>query len=377
MFAWLRGRQAAVKAAQPSRGLLQGFELRYVKLCMAGKTRMRLYEKLGKFIGNGVPMAQALAEIQLHLSDDGKKPGQPAALAVGHWRRLVLNGQPFSKALAGWAPQNELSVLAAGEAAGRFERAVEDVLFIAQARKKINAALGGLIYPLFLLMSTCLYLYIFGVQVIPAFDAILPKENWQGAGRTMAHLSSFVQHGLLPVALGLATALALIVCTLNSWTGRLRRQADRLPPWSVYRLVVGSNFLISLAALLHAGISVPDALRLMARQAGPWYRERLLAARMQVLNGARNIGDALHRSGYQFPSRDIVIDIRSYAQLDGFEGMLDRLSRQWLEETALQLNRQMDVLRNLAIVLMGFVFMWIAAGMFDLQQQISDAASRY
>ena len=376
MFAWLKGRQQTAKTNSAAREPLHGLALRYVKLSMGSKGRMRIYEKLGKFVSNGVPMAQALAEIHLHLSHDGKKPNQPAALAVDHWRRLVLNGQSFSRALDGWAPKNELSVLAAGEVAGRFDRAVEDVLFITLARKKINAALGGLIYPLFLLLATCLYMYIFGIQVIPAFDAILPKAQWQGTGRTMVYMSDFVQHGLLPVSLGLMAVLLLIFGTFNSWTGRLRRLADRLPPWSFYRLVVGANFLISLAALLHAGISVPDALRLMAKQANPWYRERLLATRMQILDGARNIGDALHRTGFQFPSRDVVIDIRSYAQLDGFESMLDRLSRQWLEETVVQLNRQMGLLRNLAILAMGGVFMWIAAGMFDLQQQISDMANR-
>ncbi|MFZ3186028.1 MAG: type II secretion system F family protein [Pseudomonas sp.] len=368
--------QRKPKAAAKPDGPLRGMELRYVKLSMGANARMRIYEKLGRFVANGVPMAQALAEIQLHVSYDGKKPKEPAALAVAHWRRLLLNGQPFSRALQGWAPQNELSVLAAGEQAGRFDRAVEDVLFIQQARKRINSALAGLIYPLFLLLSTCLYLYIFGMQVIPAFDAILPKERWQGTGQTMATLSNFVMNYMWLVAIALVAMLALVGATLNVWTGRVRKWADAVPPWSLYRLVVGSNFLISLAALLNAGISVPQALQVIARNAGPWYRERLLATRLQVLNGARNIGDALNRSGYLFPSREIIIDIRSYAQLEGFENMLDKLSRQWLDDTVAQLNQQMDFLRNLSIVVMGLVFMWIAAGMFDLQQQISDAATK-
>ncbi|PRP70966.1 type II secretion system protein F [Chromobacterium amazonense] len=342
---------------------------------MGKKTRMRIYEKLGRFIGNGLPMAQAVAELHRHASRDGKKPNLPEALALAHWRRMILNGQPLSRALQGWAPQREISVLAAGEIAGRFDRAVQDVQFINQASTRINSALAGLIYPVFLLFSTCLYLYIFGAQVVPAFDAILPKEQWQGAGKTMAALADFVGYGLLPSLMAVSLIAGAIVVTLNVWTGRVRQWLDFIPPWSFYRLVMGANFLISISALLHAGVSVPDALRIIAKQAGPWYRERLLAIRGQILNGARNLGDAMHRCGYQFPSEEIVMDVRAYAQLDGFENMLDKLARQWLDETVVLLNNQMAILRNLAILLMGLVFMWIAAGMFDLQQQISSSAS--
>ncbi|MFB2866365.1 type II secretion system F family protein [Aeromonas sp. MdU4] len=355
---------------------LQGLSLWFAKLQVNSKVRMRIYEKLGRFVGNGVPIVQALSEIYIHLSYDGKRKNNPAAQAVNHWRLQVLNGKTFSYALDGWGSKSEISLLAAGELSGSFDRAVQDVIFLYEAKRKVNAALAGLIYPLFLLMSTCLYLYIFGNQVIPAFDSILPQEEWVGTGATMAMLSDFVQNKMLSVAFLIFLVMIVIIGTLSIWTGRVRQYFDLVPPWSFYRLVIGSNFLISLAALLHAGISVPDALLALSRQVSPWYRERLLAARMQILNGARNIGDALFRSGYQFPSREIVIDIRSYAQLEGFESMLDRLARQWLDETLVLLNRQMDLLRNLAILAMGFVFMWIAAGMFDLQQQISAAANR-
>ncbi|WP_440030231.1 type II secretion system F family protein [Chromobacterium amazonense] len=369
MFPFLKSKSRPA-TEQPYR-VLKGLELRYVKLCIGSRIRVRIYEKLGRFVANGVPMVQALTELHRHVSLDGKMPNTPEALALAHWRRSVLNGQSFSLALKGWAPDNELSVLSAGEVAGRFDKAVEDVLFVKQAGKRINSALCGLAYPLFLLLSTCLYLYIFGSKVVPAFDAILPKARWTGAGQTMAAMADFVQFGMLPLVILMMMAIGLIASTFNVWTGPVRRRFDYIPPWSVYRLVVGSNFLVSLSALLHAGVSVPDALRIMSKQATPWYKERLLATRAQILNGARNIGDALHRTGYQFPSRDIVIDVRSYAQLDGFEMMLDKLARQWLDDTVEQLNRQIGMLRNLAIFLMGLVFMWIAAGMFDLQQQIS------
>ncbi|CQD41633.1 type II secretion system F family protein [Yersinia mollaretii] len=376
MFDFLRRKAAPRKAPLKNDSKLTGLALRFAKWNMDAKTRMGIYEKLGKFIANGVPITQALAEIHLHLSVDGTKPDNPKAQAVEQWRRTVLNGQPFARALQGWAPKNEISLLEAGEISGRFDQAVQDVLFVYTAGKRIRSALAGLVYPLFLMCTTGLYMYIFGTQVVPAFDAILPKERWQGTGHTMALMAEFVQTGLLPLVIFLIIMVIVILSTMAIWTGKIRRVFDRFPPWSIYRLVIGSNFLISFSALLNAGISVPDALQILARNASPWYRERLLATRLQMLNGARNIGDALHRTGLNFPSWEMIIDIRSYSALAGFDDMLNKLSREWLDDAVVGINRQLDVFRNIAIVIMGLIFMWLAAGMFELQQQLSDAATR-
>ncbi|HFS8112822.1 TPA: type II secretion system F family protein [Enterobacter asburiae] len=356
--------------------ILTGPDRFLAKFSMNGKARMSIYEKLGKFIGNGVPMTQALGEIYTHLTMDGKKPKNPKARIVNQWRRAVLNGQSFSRALEGWAPANEISVLEAGEISGRFEKAAQDVIFIYQSGRRIKSALAGLIYPLVLIGTTILYLYIFGNEVIPSFAAILPTEQWTGTGSTLAGLSDFVQNGLLITLITIAVIITIMLTTLGRWTGKFRSRVDKIPPWSIYRLVMGSNFLISLGALMGAGISVPDALQIISRNASPWYRERVIAARQEVLNGARNIGDALNRTGYEFPSWEMIIDIRAYASLAGFEDMLDKLSKQWLDDAVIAISKQMDVVRNIAIIVMGLLFMWIAAGMFDLQQQISDAARR-
>lgn len=376
MFKFLKRKTQKSNAGFKESNSLNGFALFFAKFNMNAKTRMGIYEKLGKFISNGVPITQALAEIHLHLSLDGKKPNNPKAQAIDEWRKNVLNGQSLARALEGWVPKSELSLLSAGEISGRFEAAVQDILFVYKSGKRIRSALSGFIYPLFLMSTTCLYMYIFGTQVVPAFDAILPKESWEGTGQTMALMSDFVQTGLLPVVIFITMILAIILSTMNIWTGRIRRLFDHFPPWSIYRLVIGSNFLISFGSLLNAGISVPDALQILSRNAQPWYRERLLATRLQILNGAPNIGDALQRTGFNFPSFEMIIDIRSYASLSGFDEMLNKLSRQWLDEAVVDISRQMDFLRNIAIVVMGFIFMWLAAGMFDLQQQLSDAATR-
>ncbi len=348
-------------------------EIYLAKILFTTKLRLRFYEKISRYLSNGIPVSYALNELYNFTTENGKKESTSSVVTM-NVLRSVRNGSTFADAMKAWAPPDELSILSAGEHSGKLSEAIDNVVYINQTKKKIKSALFGIVYPLVLVLTTCLYLYIFGNRVVPAFSQVLPVEEWQGAGRLMYYLALYVQNYLtLTIAVAIIIVL-VVIFTLGRWTGGIRRFFDRFPPWTIYKTVVGCGYLLSLSSLIDAGIPVPEALRIMARTATPWYKERLLAFRMVLLDGAQNIGEAMHLSGYLFPSKPLVMDIRSYAALDGFEMMLGKLARQWQDESIIAISRQMDVLRNVAIIFMGFVFMWIVSGMFALQQQISQAA---
>ncbi len=343
------------------------------KFLFSTKLRLRFYEKISKYLSNGIPVSYALNELYTFTTENGRKESTSSVVTMDVLKS-VRNGTSFSEAMRTWAPPDELSILSAGEHSGKLSEAIDNVIYINQTKKKIKSALFGVVYPLVLVLTTCLYLYIFGNRVVPAFSQVLPVDKWQGTGHLLYYLALYVQNYLmLTIALMIAVVFAIIF-TLGRWTGKIRSFFDRFPPWTIYKTVVGCGYLLSFSSLIDAGIPAPEALRIMARTATPWYKERLLSFRMLLLNGARNIGEAMHLSGYLFPSKPLVMDIRSYASLDGFEMMLGKLARQWQDESIVAISRQMDVLRNVAIVFMGFVFMWIVSGMFALQQQISQAA---
>ncbi|SDV46551.1 type II secretion system F family protein [Chitinasiproducens palmae] len=377
---WFRlsPRRAAVTGpdgAATKRSQVSGLERRFVRIQFTTAQRMRLYEKLARFVANGVPLTHALDELYLHVSFEGRKPKTSSAVAVDSWRSALRNGQTLSQSLQGWAPTMERSLVQAGEMSGRLDKALEDVLFLNTASKQIRSALGGLLYPLVLLSCTVFFMWIFGTQVVPVFAQILPVDRWEGNAATLAGLARFVNGGLWPTLAAVIALLCFALASLPRWTGPLRRHLERFPPWSVYRTAAGCGFMASLSALLHAGVPAPTALKLMYQNANPWYAQRVAAIRRALLNGANDVGDAMYRAGYDFPSRDMVMDIRAYAALDGFEEMLEKLSRQWLSESVRAIQSQTAAMRTGAIILMAGVFGWIISSMFELQQQVSAAAT--
>ena len=347
---------------------------RLVKLQIKNAKRIGIYSKLARFLANGVPLLKALETLYTHESKEGKEPNKPVAIMIGDIIGKLKNGDGFSFAMKKWAKSNELTLLEAGEVSGQLDKSLDDLVYIYEAQTAMRSALWGLAYPFALIISTFFYLYIFGSKVVPAFADIVPIEKWNSTGKRMVLLADFATNQLWIVALVSVFMIAISIYSAPRLTGGIRKYLDKIPPWSIYKINTGCSFLVSLSSLLNAGVPTPEAVLILSRNASPWYFERLVGIRIHLLNGSKNIGEAMAASGLDFPSKDLVIDIRSYADLDGFEELLEKFSRQWLRGSVEKIKLQIAFLKNTAIVFMGVMFMWIVDGIFELQNIVSSNA---
>lgn len=347
---------------------ISGLERQFLKLQFSGRDRLSLYRRLMRYLGNGVSITQALETMWKYASEDGKKPKAVQAVVIDSWLANVRNGKSFGVAIQEWVPQSDRVVIEAGETSGKLAEAIDNACLLHESQKKIKGAvIAGVAYPLLLVAVAIGFMVMFGTQVIPSFEQILPREQWTGVGAQMATMSDFVNVGLVPTLCAVAGLAAAIAWSMPRWTGKLRSRVDTFPPYSIYRLVAGSGFLLSVAALIKAGVKVTNVLRLLQRDATPWYNERIGKTLAHVNNGL-DIGDGLYKTGLNFPDKETVNDLRSYAKLEGFDEMLMKLGKENLEETVLKIQGQAAILRNAGIILLGGVFAWIAIGIFSLQQ---------
>lgn len=350
---------------------MNDLERAFIRLQFGAKARMRVYRKLVRFLNNSMSLPQALDIMYQHASEDFTKPKATVAIVLDHWRREVRNGKPFGRAIQGWVPESDRLVIEGGDGHGKLAVAIEKAILIAESGGKIKMSLiGGLSYPAVLVAVAIGFLVMFGLNVVPAFEEILPREKWTGVGAQMATMSDFVRYYLVWTLITVGILVALSIWSLPRWTGPLRVKFDGIPPWSLYRLIVGSGFLLTVAGMIKAGLPIPAILRMLQRDASPWYQERLKNTLDNVNNGA-NLGDALHKTGFKFPDKESVQDLRAYASLNKFDETLERMGTEWLEDSVAKIAQQTAVFRNMAFLLLGGVFMWIAAGIFSLQQQIT------
>ena len=94
---------------------------------LSNGTRMKIYRKLISLLRNRFSLMDALDRIRGIITNDGKNPDEPMALAILYWSRELQNGHPFSVALEGWAPASERLMLSVGDVSN-LENALENLI---------------------------------------------------------------------------------------------------------------------------------------------------------------------------------------------------------------------------------------------------------
>jgi type II secretory pathway component PulF len=345
----------------------------WARLVMTAAVRMRVYRQIATMLANGLPLLRILDDLYQRASLKGRKPSEPLAIALFEWKRSVQNGHTLAEGMREWVPIAEQLLILAGEQSGRLETSLVAVVEVVQATRKIRAAvIGGAAYPALVLGFVLGYIYLFGTRVIPEFSRLGDPSAWHGAARSLHLMSTWVR-GWMPLFILLVIALAAAMFySMPRWCGSVRLLADRLPPYSIYRMLSGSGFLLAFSALLSAGITVEKSLYRLCGAAGPWLRERLEGALLGVKSGL-NCGEALRHAGYGFPSPEIVDDLCIYSEYRGFPEVLKTLADEWMEEGVARISAQMKVVNGVAITVLTGVIAWLAIGMFSIQEQVAAA----
>ena len=100
-----------------------------------------------------------------------------------------------------------------------------------------------------------------------------------------------------------------------------------------------------------------------------YLRERIDRA-MDFIKNGDNLGQALSKSKLNFPDKEIVADLRIYAELDNFEEALDRLANDWLDESAEAVEQKASILNMVAMFAISGIIAWAVFGVFEMQDQI-------
>lgn len=349
------------------------FQNTFAKLMFGSKQRLRFYRKIATMTKYGLPLNRVLDMLYDQASKNGQRRNDPKAIVLDSMRISIRNGRPLSVAVAPWVPYNERMMVEAGEESQNLSDALNNLITINQGVAQMQGAIvSGLAYPVVLLFASCGVLWLFGTEVIPSFAVVLPTDQWTGAAASLAGMSAWVQVWLVPTLIIIIAAFAAIIYSMPRFTGPIRKPLDKVPPWSIYRLVSGAGFLLSLGALVAAGVQTARALEKIKKNASPWLRERLEATLKHVYSGS-NVGRALQRSGYGYPDEEIIEDLVAYADLPAFTEMLETLGKEWMEDSVKLIKQQAQVLNTISLLFMGGIVAWIFSGMFSIQQQITSS----
>ena len=166
--------------------------------------------------------------------------------------------------------------------------------------------------------------------------------------------------------------MILVYVTIGVWTGRARAFFDHLPPWSLYKVFSGISWLLALSALVKSGTPVSTSLRALRRDSNRYLKERIDKTLVFVNNGD-NLGQALYKTGLDYPDPEIINDLKIYSELDNFEDALENLATEWLDESVYMIENKASILNMVAILTVAAIIAWAVMGTFEMQDQITSS----
>ena len=367
-------RKHTSKSLQSAMKKLNKIEEYYARLIIlfSNKTRLKLYRKIASLMRNRFSLMDALDMLHDGASNGGKNPGEPLAIAIAAWGRSLNNGNAFSEALKGWAPDRERLMLSVGDVSD-LEGALLNLIKVTEgSTKMIRPIVGAISYPSFLMMMAILIIYAIGVYMVPPMIDAAPNVRWRGLAKNLVDLSDWIKNNWIIAFASLPILMAVIYFTISIWTGKIRAVFDNIPPWSLYKTFVGISWLLALSALVKGGTPVSTAMRALRRDASRYLKERIDKT-MVFINNGDNLGQALAKTGLGFPDKEIIDDLKIYSELDNFEEALDDLANEWLEESVYTIEEKAGLLNMVALLSIGAVIAWAVMGTFDMQDQITSS----
>lgn len=348
-------------------------ELFYAKFVFKTDTqkRMAISRKVASLLRNNFTLMDALHRIEMIESRNGKKPNEPFAIAMREIQKNLERGMTFAQATSGWVPNEETLLLTSGNVSSLLI-SLENITRIVDGISRIKRALlSAVAYPLFLFMLTVGIIIMVGIYLVPPLiEAAGSDVIWRGTAASLVFISGLAGKYWHVIAGVFVILVGLIWMSLPVWTGNLRTLFDNLPPWNTYKLQLSVSWLMSLSAMVSAGVSLPDAMRMLSDKSNRYLSDILDETLHYIANG-ENLGNALALTGKKFPNDEIIGDLMIYSDMNDFDKNISQIANDYMNESVRKMESISNVLNSIGIILISIIIGWVVLGTFQMQEQIT------
>jgi type II secretory pathway component PulF len=331
----------------------------YARAKFDTKSRLEVYEKLRAAAEEGISLKAAvdnLADIYARRSKT-----HPFRTIFEEWATELSAGKPFHEAVGHWIPKHERLVLSCSDRGQSLVEAFKNIerQVSASAEMKSTIVVGAMAPMLYLLIVTGI-LYIVSTRLLP--ELLLTVDRDKALQSAWLFVRSSEMIGAAPwaptVFIFVAVAVLLFAMPLNF---PLRTWLDNFPPFTLYRLIQGSSFLLTLVGLTRVGVQQVEAIRMISEDSPPWLKKRCEAITDAMYEG-KQFGAACDAAGHDFPSRKIIDDVLFYEQTSKASIAVERAATRWIDEGKARVKAATMGLVILSMFLMASVLVWIVAG---------------
>lgn len=321
--------------------LINKFHLYNVKNIYKSKSDKRelLYGDLSTYIRN-FGVTQALES----LAFESRQMDTKDYLLFEEWLQRMKLGIQFEKLFEDVASSAEILQIHASRSNTKDPiNALTDGIDAAKMLNKKSQELKEMMvkairYPAIMFAVVLGLLFAFKTTLLPFLIGTSPVEEWpQAAVDNVAFISLFTDTFYINLAL-LGGFMYFIYYTMVNSTGKIRTAVAGLPPYSLYRSIMGQSILMTLSTLMQSNIDFQTAIKLIASSSPPHIRFHLLSILDSL--STYEIDSTLESRGFMIEAMDVPVfnkltkvKIASYSQTDDFASVLDFLAERMVTYT--------------------------------------------
>jgi type II secretory pathway component PulF len=354
------------------------FQRSFAKLFFGGDEKTELMKELGEMMDAGFALNLSLRSLWMVYSKDGKEANAPVPIMLGDWYDKIQQGAKFSEAVKGWFPHAERMIFIAAEQGGAMTgrnplgSAFRMVGQVSEVVENIKSKAWSSLKPIGInvtLMIVMLGMYAY--LLVPQLDSIRPPDKaWTGVSYSIILAGEITKIVLVPALIALLLFIVFVFWSLSRLTGRIRIILDEHWPWSIYRMIVGSQFILAAAAMLRSGAADKTVLELFEEEGDPYLIERIQGMRVYVKEG-KNLGFAMREAGFNFPDSKIIDKLRIYGSMSSdFGKAISMVGEQWLNDGASIIKKRIDAMEARMNMIVSFVVAWLALGSTFMTMQL-------
>jgi len=363
LFANLNKQVKQKSESTKSSGFQTWFER--AQFSMMPTQRAELYDMLGALITDGKPLDTSIRELKQRYV--AKK--RPLASSLTIWLGCLDEGKAFSESIKGYASETEAIIIAATEKSGDLSSGFAQASSVARASAEIRSTIiAEMTTPVIQIIMLFVLLIGFSVSMAPQLMESVPLSAMDDSQRALFELSGIIAKTWMYIIPSLSLVGFIAMRSVPRYSGTFRHILDKIPPWSIYRIYSSATFMISLSALIKAGIPIESAIRFIRQQSSPWMKEHLSIMTGRMRAGIEQ-GEAMDTGLLSDRVSDMVA---IYSSTADFDAAINTLGKTATEDGLRTIKKQAGLAKTISMVLIGFAVGWILISVMA----IGDAAKR-
>lgn len=279
------------------------------KLTFNLKTRLKFYRIMARQTDERKRGTKPLLVINSLIKLQEQTKGKPTAISLlyRHIKSRLELGKHLGEVLQEFVPATEASQIYAAETSGRVSDGFLMAMDVAKQQQLfVKEFKSALIAPAINLLMAFGVINMFFKTLVPAMSNSLNESQLSLTSLLIVHAANYADIFITGISLFAIISTIWTVWALPNYNGKFRLILEKVPPFSMYKLMIGCSFLYSLNALMKSRVPQQQALLTIRQFATPYLQLRINKILAQT---NKSIGEAMLDLKLDFPAREVIDEI--------------------------------------------------------------------